>query len=464
MTTVTSFAEQRLQTINQRIMSTTRLLEIINQFDLYKEFREKRTTEEVVEKMREDVKLKQISAEVMDRRTGRPTAATIAFSLSYEGKDQPQKILKVATVLASFFLEENLKVRERQTQEAFIFFEEEAARVKEELDQLEAELSQFKEGHMSELPELLQLNISTLQSFDRDMDRFMEQLRSLKEREGYLESQLSTIPPKLENADRNRLDELRVNLVYLKSRFSEEYPDVIKTKLEIAALEKKIGQNKEKTGVDGDRPDNPAYITLSSQLASTQSEIESVKLQMKELKIKIAEYRRRIEATPKVEETYGALVTARNNKQAKHDDLLRKSMEAKVAQGLEKEQKGERFTLIDPARLPEKPHKPNRFAILAIGLVLGAMAGAGFAFLREMSDQSVRKGDVLALSTSLPVLADLPNIVTAQDRHAKKIRRTLWAGGACAGVIIGVVLFHLLIMDLDIFWIKVMRRLELFTL
>ena len=124
MATVTSYAEQRLQTIHQRIMSTTRLLEIINRLDLYKDLRQKATTEEVIEKMREDISLDYISAEVVDRRTGRPATATIAFTLSYESKEKPSTVQKVSNILASLFLEENLQVRERQALEATSFLEE----------------------------------------------------------------------------------------------------------------------------------------------------------------------------------------------------------------------------------------------------------------------------------------------------------------------------------------------------
>ena len=95
MTTVTSFVEQRLQSINQRIMSTTRLLEIIDRFNLYANERRRLTTEEIIEKMREDVVLEPISTEVMDRRTGRATMATIAFTLSYAAQEPPETVQKV---------------------------------------------------------------------------------------------------------------------------------------------------------------------------------------------------------------------------------------------------------------------------------------------------------------------------------------------------------------------------------
>jgi succinoglycan biosynthesis transport protein ExoP len=118
MTTVSSYAEQRLQTINQRIMSSTRLTEIINRFNLYADLKNRWPMEEIIDKMRKkDVKFELINAEVMDRRTGRPTAATIAFTLAYEGRN-PAVVQQVANVLASLYLEENLRVREQKPEGA----------------------------------------------------------------------------------------------------------------------------------------------------------------------------------------------------------------------------------------------------------------------------------------------------------------------------------------------------------
>jgi len=131
-------------------------------------------------------------------------------------------------------------------------------------------------------------------------------------------------------------------------------------------------------------------------------------------------YRQRIANTPKVEEAYKAILIERDNTQAKYDDLMRKHMEARVAQGLEKEQKGERFTLIEPARLPENPFKPNRKAILLIGLVLGMGAGVGWASLREFTDFSIRSSDTLALNTSFPVLASIPVEQDKVDKMKEK--------------------------------------------
>ena len=468
MATVTTYAEQRLETIKQRIMSSTRLLEVINRFDLYSKLRDRRTTEEIVEEMREDIELETISAEVLDRRTGRSTAATIAFTLSFEGKN-PNTVQQVANVLASLYLEENLKAREQQALGASRFLEEEGKAMKIRLVELEAKIAAFKEKNINELPELLQVNLQGLDRVEQDVERMNDQIRSLKEREQYLHTQLASIPPD-ESGDKKRLDDLKLQLIHLQTRFSDEYPDVVKTKAEIAELEKRdksTGSTEDSSGpvvigaAAADSPDNPAYVTLASQLASTQSEIHSMKRQIRELQKRRDEYRSRIEATPRVEETYKALLIERDNTQAKYNDLMRKFMEARVAHGLEKEQKGERFTLIDPPRYPEKPHKPNRPAILLIGFVLSIGGAVGIAALREHSDRSVRSADMLVRATSFPVLATIPEIVTAGDTARRKVVRIGLAAGVVLTIVVAILAFHFFVMDLDIFWAKLSRRMAL---
>jgi uncharacterized protein involved in exopolysaccharide biosynthesis len=205
MTTVTSYAEQRIQQLNQRIMSFTRLQEIIQRFRLYEDMKDRHTAEEIVEQMRKDTELKPVSADVIDRRTGRPTAATIAFTLSYQGKNA-NTVQQVANVLTSFYLEENLKVRAKQAEEASGFMEGEMARVKQELAEIESRIVEFKKGRINDLPEMMQLNQQTLSSLERNLEVTAEQLRGLREREGYLQAQLAGIKPHTETRRLNLSD------------------------------------------------------------------------------------------------------------------------------------------------------------------------------------------------------------------------------------------------------------------
>jgi polysaccharide biosynthesis transport protein len=455
--TITGYAEQRLQSISQRVMSSTKLLEIINRFGLYGDLKEKMAVEEVVERMRKNIRLDTVNADVVDRRTGNKTTATIAFSLSYDGRN-PMVVQQIANVLASLYLEENLKAREQQTTGASRFLEEEMKSVQASLAEADGKLASFKQRNINALPELSQINLQELNRVDQDVDRLNDRLRTLKEQEGYLQTQLASIPTDAASSDKTHLNELRVRLVELKNRYSDEYPDVRKTRAEIAELEKQLRASRRDDLV---KPDNPAYITLSSQLASTRSEIDSVKRQVAMLQTKRDSFRGRIEASPRVEEGYKAFLAERNNLQLKYDDLMKKYMEAKVAHGMEKEQMGERFTIVDAARLPGKPVSPNVPAILLIGLILGLGSGVGLAALQEFSDNTVRTLDQLSLATGMPVLGGIPEIVTWQEPKKVLSKRLLFIFGGLAGMIVLVLIFHFFVMDLDILWARVGRKFGL---
>jgi polysaccharide biosynthesis transport protein len=454
---ITSYAEQRIQTINQRIMSSTRLLEIINRFDLYHDLRNQEPTEVIVYKMRNDTKLKMINADVIDPRTGRSAETSIAFALSYEGKDEPQKIQQVASVLTSLFLEENLRTRVEQTRQTALFLEEEKNRVKKALDALEATIAEFKAKHINTLPELLQVNIQNLSNTEHGIEVLKEQLRSQKERRGYLQAQLASLAPRQE--DKQRLNQLRAQLVQLRTRFTDQYPDVIKTRAEIADLERQMAAAKISRYGGGGQPDNPAYVALASQLASIRAEIASSQAQIRALRERAQKFQRQIDETPRVEEAYRRMMTERDNTQAKYDDLMRKAMEARVSQGLEKKQKGERFTLVDPARRPEKPCRPNRLAIVVIGIVLGIGAGIGLTTLKECSDTSIHSARYLTQITSFPVLAMVPAIVTTKDRSRRRMHKIMLTVAAVGVVAGGAAVFHYRVMDLTVFWATVIRHM-----
>lgn len=458
MSTVTSYAEQRLQTINQRIMSSARILEIINHFNLYADKRNKLTTEEIIDKMRKnDIKFAPISANVVDPRTGRPTEATIAFTVSYEGKN-PQVVQQVANVLASMYLEENIKVVGQQSAGTAKFLEGEVNSVHENLVELEKKIAAYKERNPRALPELLQFNLQTLDWSDRNYDQVVDQLRTLREKESSLQTELATQAPDTTNQDKDRLKELRVLLGGLRARYSDEYPDVKKTKSEITELEKKLKSRESEQGVE-EKPDNPAYVALSSQLAGVQADIKSAKRQIEDLDNKRNEYRRRLEMSPRVEEGYRNLMTERNNAQAKYDDLMKKYLEAKVAGGLEKEHMGERFTLIDPARLPEKPVRPNRIAVILIGLIMGIGSGLGTVALQESVDRSARRSEDLTTAFPFPVLAEIPRIITLEDELRTRKGMKLVVGISLVSLIVLVVIVHFFVIDLDVLWARIARKL-----
>ncbi len=456
--TVTAFAEPRLQAINQRITSSTTLMEIVKRFNLYADERKKMGTEQIVDDMRKKhIKLETISANVIDPQTRRPGSATIAFTISFEGK-RPDVVLQVANMLSSLYLEENLKIGKRQTENASKFIEDEAKTIKDNLVELDGKIAAFKGRNLNSLPELSQFNVQSVDRVDSDIDRLRDQLRTLKEKEVSLQTQMVSVPKDTSNPDRERLKQLRAMIVNLRTRYSESYPDVIKTKQEIAELERRLDLSVNDDSLAG-APDNPAYIALSSQLSGTRSDIESIKRQINDYQSKKDGYRRRIESGPKVEEEYKVLLLERNNLQLKYDDLMKKLMEAKVAQGLEEGQMGERFTLIDPARLPEKPVSPNRPVILVFGLMLSLGAGIAVVGIREFFDQSAHTVRDLARATQMQVFTGITRIVTREDMESQKLQRKRLLITACIVLVAFLVLFHLFFMDIDILSAKISRRL-----
>jgi succinoglycan biosynthesis transport protein ExoP len=140
---------------------------------------------------------------------------------------------------------------------------------------------------------------------------------------------------------------------------------------------------------------------------------------------------------------------------------MNKLMEAKVSQGMEESQRGERFTIVDPAQLPEKPYKPNRVAILLIGLVLAAGSGVGLAAVKENLDQSVKTREDLLRLTGARVLSTIPYLETDEERRARRRKKVLCVVILAAAAVGILVLVHLLVMPLDILWIRVQRRLSL---
>ena len=516
--TVPTVVEKAIQTITQQIMSRSKLLEIVKRFDLYNDLRERETTEEIIERMREDINLEMISAEVIDQRTGKASIATIAFSLSYEWKD-PSKVQKVANTLASLYLEQNLKDREEKARTTSTFIEAELNMLKDSVDELENKIAEFKGKHFQALPEMAQLNLEMVKRLERETENVEQQIRNVRERKIYLEGQLVGIDPdlpgilglggriadakqrlkylhteyialkaslsekhpdvikmkkeinSLENEvtitdeiklKKNQLQELKTEFAVKMGQFSEKHPDVIKLKKSIEIIEKEIEDNIKEMGKrhnEAEAPENPAYINISIQIATTTMEADSLKKNLDSLKVKLEEYQKRLELTPQIELEYNLLTRDHNNARMRYQETLHKLMEAKSAEGLEKGQKGQRFIIIDPAIFPEKPYKPNRLAIILIGFVLSIGAGIGVASLKEFSDQAIYSENALSLITGKQVLSVVTLIETETDRKRKKRKVIIFTLSILIGTGLLALAVHLFYKPLDVLWFMIIRKL-----
>lgn len=516
--TVTSFASQRIQTISQSVMTRPNLLEIINKYNLYVEDRKRKTTEEILEKMREDIGLNMISADVMDPITGRSGVATIAFTLSYEG-NHPASTQKVAGELTSLYLAENLKTRKDKAAETYSFLTDETTKLENRITESAKILAVFKEQNADSLPSMSSMNLALLNRTESELDSVDSDLRALKERQFYLQSQLEQINPltNMRSATgesildpSSRLKALESEYVSLSAKYSDLHPDIVKVKREIDGLRQYTGQHadiqqqakiltqkrseyaaiKEKYSASHPdvsslksevdelekkiallqlqpeknvmklQPDNPAYISVQTQLKTVETDIKSNALRKKRLDKKLIEIEERVSKSPQVEKEYMVLVREQTNTLARFQDIKARQMEAEIGQELEKERKGESFILIDPAQYPEKPVSPNRVAIIFLSLIFSFAAGLGVAILKEAMDGSVRGVfGVNKILTAAP-LAVIPVIYNTYDLVNKRRVNRIVAGSVAGSIITVLLMIHFFWTPLDVLWFKSIRKAE----
>jgi hypothetical protein len=194
-------------------------------------------------------------------------------------------------------------------------------------------------------------------------------------------------------------------------------------------------------------------------LQATNGDINALKTKRATLSDKLAEYEQRLEQTPQVEREYRGLVRDFENNTKRYQEIKDKQMSAEVAQSMEKERKGEKFTLIDPAILPEEPVSPNRPAIVFLSLVLALGAGIGSAATAESMDSAVRgaKGVVSILNTA--PLAVIPYLASDADISHESKRRRLMLAGVVGGFVLVLLLIHFLYSPLDVLWFRVLRKM-----
>ncbi len=480
-TTVTGFADQRVQVISQRIITTANLSRIIEQYNLYPEEREQRPLSAVAGSMRDNIRLRMVSGDVVDPRSGRPQQANIAFTLSFD-HGSPQVARQVTEELVSLFLEENLRTRREAAREASVFLRAEADRLALEISDLEARVARFKEEHGENMPEMQQVNLQFLRRTEEQIARTELEARMLEDRIMLLEGELARTSRFVEEADgsrrvltpRERLMELELRYVQLSTQQTARHPDVMQLEREINALRVQTGslgrgelqvmlasaqsaleeRRRELTdshpevrdarravealeeqlavapGSGGTTPtamlsENPTYHRLVDQLRAARTELQQLQERRTRLVAELGEYEARVRAAPSVEREYRAITRDYDNALAKFREVRAKQMEAELGQSLEEERKAERFVLIEPASTPVAPIEPNRQRILMMGFALAMGTGLGFVALREVTADAIYGSRAVIAITGAPPLAVVPYIATAQEIRRKWIMRIL---------------------------------------
>ena len=384
--TVTSGLEIRLHTISQEILSRSRLQALIERFDLYPDLRRHSPMEEVIERMRDDIRIELKGGAARNERT-----TTVAFTLSYTGRD-PKKVALVANTLASFYIEENLKVRERQAAGTAEFLRVQLDNMKRTLEQQEQVVSRFKERHIGELPQQMEANLATLEQLNSQLRLNSDQQIQVAERRAAVQKQLeeaeSSVNPGGPRAAALRLEDLRKQLTALRTRYSEKYPDVARIKAEIAALEEQLQKAELSAEPSAAVAANPQVAQLRANLNELDVRGRSLQAESKILHDALARYQSRVENVPRTEQEYQRLARDYEATKEQYHSLLMRQGEAEVAESMEQRQKGEQFRIIEAAMVSEKPTAPNRGQLLLLGTLLALALAVGTVVALEQLDTS----------------------------------------------------------------------------
>jgi succinoglycan biosynthesis transport protein ExoP len=415
-------------------------------------------------------------------------------------------------------LNENLKNRTEAAVETSQFLAEEAQKLAVKVSELEKKLADFKEHNAGKLPELIQLNLQLMNQTENELREVERQIRSFEEREVYLRGQLALLSPYntlyTETGQRilgpeDRLKVLQTDYLGLASRYAPNHPDIVRIRKEIEALKLETGpgnlrgeietqlkglqaelaavrkryseahpdikrllrtitsleEDLKKAPVLKQEPtaltdaDNPAYIQLKAQLEASTTELATLRAKKQELKAKYASYNTLLAQTPQVEREYLALTRDYESAVAKYKEVTAKQMEAQLAHSLETEHKGERFTLIEPPMLPEKPAKPNRLAILFLGVVFSFAGGVGTAALGESMDTTVRGSRGIIELLGAPPLGMIPHVGTPDEARRKVVNKGIIIILSMTGLLAALFLVHNLVIPLDVLWFGGLRHL-----
>lgn len=440
--------QERLASIQQQILSRTRLLLIIDKLHLYSDSHGEKSPDEKAELMRKDIEIELV-------RTTEAAPIT-AFKVYYSAHD-PHVAQQVTSELTDLFINENLKVRQQESQETTTFIESQLENARATLAEQEAKVREFEGAHVGELPSQQASNLQILSGLQSQLQNEQDTLNTAKQQRVYLQTlieqyrSLHGISPSADGSPTGlaaidqELDRLRAKLADLSTHYTDQYPAVENLKGQIAKTEKmrddliaksKAPGERGRQAADGAASDTSQSSTppqLQSQLQANQAEITNREQAVDELKARVNSYQSRLNDEPTREQQLADLTRGYEQSKANYDDLLKKKNESAMATSMEQMQQGERFTMLDPPSLPAKPDFPNRLKFCGIGLGVGLALGLIVVVSFEAMDDRLHDEKEIKILLPVAVISEIPEIVDLSDERRQKKRIVL--GWAMTGVV-----------------------------
>ena len=418
--TVTASISDRLSTIQQQVLSPSRLRKLIDSLNLYADLRDKRSKEDLTRMMQGS-----ISVELV----GSGGSRTSAFEIAFHGRD-PKEAAQIANELAAMFIDENLKDRGRIAMGAAEFLQNELQRTKEELEKKEAEVQSIKTRNVMDLPDSKQYHIEILGNLRTQLQASQDRVNRAQQEKFYLQSMMSNSHPTVDldtgapgggtSSNQSEIQKLEARFAELEARYGPSHPDVRRVRKDLEDLKKKDaaeaakspGQSQPKqVPIDSLAAQARKNPVIESQLTKLDEDIQAqIKLQA-QLQDQINFHVTKLEQIPIFEQQIASLMRDYDTLRGHYTSLLDKKLSAEMSSALEDHQKAERFVILDTAVPPAKPYAPNRALICLAGLFGGLLGGIGLVAFFEISDQSVRSEIDATAIAGKPILAGVPRLL-----------------------------------------------------
>lgn len=427
---VSEGTSERLATMQQEILSRTRLEPIIQQFGLYREDVSRVAMEDLVARLRNSVTVTPVEPMAETRAQGLP-GFTVAVTFS-----DPRLAQQICSTITSMFMEENLQLRQRQAEQTTQFLAKQLDEAKAKLDEQDTKLATFERKYLGSLPDDEQRNINVLQGLNTELDATSQAISRAQQDKTFAESALNQQLAEWQasqegrnpQTDEQQLASLQDQLETLKSKYTDSHPDVLRIKRDIEALEQKIAREgtdtapatKDKSKVK--QTSEPAQIQLlRTQIRQNEEAIKERTAEQTEVRRRIEMYQSRVESTPEVELQYKQLTRDYQTALGFYNDLLKKRDQSAMATDLERRQEGEQFQVLDPANLPDSPSFPKRLNFGIGGLAAGLALGCAITVLLEMRDTSLRTERDIEILLNIPVLATIPLLKSPSQRKDSSV-------------------------------------------
>jgi polysaccharide chain length determinant protein (PEP-CTERM system associated) len=403
----------QLNTLAQQVLSSSRLQEIIERYNLYSNLRTS-SREEVIEYMRSKTKID-------IKPSLEPEQGLSSFRITYENTDRAI-VAVVTNQLAASFIAWNLKARQQQALGTTEFLSSELDEAKKSLEEQESALQEYRMQHAGATPDALTGNLQALSRLQAESESNEDAISRL-DQERILLSQTSSADPRvapLTERDKLIQDKWRLEseLSELKRQFTDSYPDVISVKEQIKDVSGRLAAISESSNTT-DQLDS----TTKVRLTLIEKELQRHRELKANLQAQIRSFQRKVDSVPILESRLAELTRNYEVSRQNYQSLLDKTLSAGMSQQLEKKQQAARFMILDPAKTPEKPLKPKRMPLFLGVVALSIVLPFGVVLAKEALSGVVKSETQLKelLSPHIPLLGTIPPIQNQLD-----IRRARW--------------------------------------